>query len=250
MECADSWIAYHDHCYQITGELNSWFDASETCARRGASLACVNSAAENEFLVGLLQTDDDGGIRNGWIGYHDSVTEGRFEWLEPCESTYENWAPTQPNHRTEGEDCVSLWLQDLWDGPPGSWLDIECSQRRPFFCEGDSESSGFAADKKEQIKNEKRGEVYVIIAGALLISSCLVLYMCMHHLLRKRPRTFRNIEVMASPSAVENDGVVEGYLLPADSDVVVLGTATHVDAPSVLVIEVQRPSPLGLAGVD
>jgi len=119
--CPVDW--YGDHAYAVCDLVAvPWVVAGQICRGGGYELVTVDDAAENTFL-----TDVGGGLA-WWIGYNDrGRVEGRYRWASGLASTYENWAPGEPNN-AGNEDCVEL-LSD------GTWNDLPCGFTHPFICE-------------------------------------------------------------------------------------------------------------------
>ena len=128
------------------------FASREECAGlaagtgRNASLACVRSRADNEFVardlgankeptwIGLTQRMDAYGealaTRDGWdqwaSGCEDEVPTGAYR--------YTNWNPGEPNDwGGNGEDCAVTGLEEssLWYDAPCSLEDPRCLCARP-----------------------------------------------------------------------------------------------------------------------
>jgi len=64
-----------------------------------------------------------------YIGYHDTVTEGDFKWIDKTKSNYTHWGPTEPNNNYQGdEDCAVIESNDdswIMNGET-SWRDYPC----------------------------------------------------------------------------------------------------------------------------
>lgn len=123
------------HCYN--GFDQAAFDAAQAaCVKRGAHLASITSAAENE----LVRTLVDG---SKWLGGREDVPlssrgTGRYTWLTDEALSYTNWAEQEPDHRESYcgiafntvcyEHCISM----LGDG---SWADARCDIIDGYVCE-------------------------------------------------------------------------------------------------------------------
>ena len=126
--CGSGWGVFGEHCYIVeSNDGASWNDASAACESMGATLACIETTAENAFIEGLVGEDS-------WVGYSDSATEGDFKWISKCKSNYDNFAYGQPNiigRGGETEDCVLM-------EPTGEWRDLDCATFLPYICERDA----------------------------------------------------------------------------------------------------------------
>ncbi len=124
------------HLYEVVnnGSSLSWDDAVVAAAGRtlnGATgyLATVTTQAENDYLVSRLSGD-------GWFGASDVSSEGDWKWVTgpeagtsfwagnesgaPVESRFANWAGSEPNDYSPGEDCAQFYS----DG--SGWNDLPC----------------------------------------------------------------------------------------------------------------------------
>ncbi|XP_061424835.1 collectin-12-like [Lethenteron reissneri] len=132
LSCPDRWKIFGGHCYLLTLRRKSWADANSTCRNLGGYLAIVTSIEEKDWLAFV------GKRRSYYLGLHDSVVEGRWEWVDGSpvsEPTF--WHEGQPDnwaHALEGrEDCGGMKYD-------GDWNDYSCSEALGFVCEREPES--------------------------------------------------------------------------------------------------------------
>jgi gliding motility-associated-like protein len=92
-------------------------DAQAWAQGFGANLISLQSAAENNCIVGELNAHSFGGII--WIGFNDIASEGSFVWYDQSPIVYTNWNSGEPNN-SGNEDCVQIY-------PDGHWNDLNCS---------------------------------------------------------------------------------------------------------------------------
>ena len=114
--CNNSIVEFEGHYYQISNTSGSWNETRAEAIQKGGELVAINSAAEQAFLEAEFGAS---GIL--WIGYFDSSSEGTFIWSNGEPTTYQNWAPGEPNDFVSpgiGEDFVVF----NWDNP-GLWND-------------------------------------------------------------------------------------------------------------------------------
>lgn len=110
---------YNEHSYQLTSGASSWEAAQAEAAQLGGHLVVINDAAEQRWL-----NDTFGESDRLWIGLTDRDQEGNFQWVNGDSSSYQNWAPGEPNDYkfggqfTAGEDYVLM----NWNGA-GRWND-------------------------------------------------------------------------------------------------------------------------------
>lgn len=124
-------------CYLLVATPLDWEAARADCQRRGLGwdLASIRSAADSSFVVTLI--DDE-----TWVGGSDEATEETWAWVDdgfefwqgegiqgrPLNGAFVNWFDDEPNGSTSS-DCMRL-LDD------SRWADLECTELRPFVCEG------------------------------------------------------------------------------------------------------------------
>ena len=105
--------AFRGHRYQVFVEKTSWTSAKAKCEAAGGYLACVGSAAENQFLYELIERQIGPG-RIGieknrfWLG--GEVVEGSWKWI-----TGEPWHYAPNPVQVNGKDnylrhCGSSWI--------------------------------------------------------------------------------------------------------------------------------------------
>jgi cysteine-rich repeat protein len=123
------------HCYAGYDQFD-FTSAQQDCLKRGAHLATISSAAENEIARKLTN--------NGkWIGGYENVSQampgtGAYEWLTGEPFTYTNWAPEEPNRLDThcggmfGTHCYEHCITILGDG---TWADHRCEIADGYVCE-------------------------------------------------------------------------------------------------------------------
>jgi len=128
--------------YWVCAAPASFDDAAASCRERGAALARVSSAEENEFLAADATISDS--ETNLWIG---GTSDAEHVWRWPdgivfwtglsagtaAAGVYTNWKPGEPNDTStvvnEPERCAALTLFD------SQWNDRACSLELSYFCE-------------------------------------------------------------------------------------------------------------------
>ena len=128
--------------YWICSTLAFFDSAARDCSARGASLAQVSSAEENDFLA--LSASDIGTHSNLWIG---GTSDDEHVWTWPDgtvfwiglaagsapDGLYANWKAGEPNDSStvvdESERCAALTLFDT------QWNDRACSLELSYICE-------------------------------------------------------------------------------------------------------------------
>ena len=97
----------------------SWNDARDDCQNSGGDLAMIHSTEENNAAYESM----GGSAKKAYIGLHDSLAEGSFQWADGSALDYINWAPGEPNNHENSrgtEDCAGF----LYDNK--EWNDFHC----------------------------------------------------------------------------------------------------------------------------
>ncbi len=112
--------------YAFCFKQRNFAEAEADCVMQGGHLASVHDqATQDEIVMGAYS------LLGGewWIGLHDLVTEGSFEWTDSTPLDFETWSPGEPNNTGE-EDCGHL---ASWAG--GLWNDIPCDVPAFYVCQ-------------------------------------------------------------------------------------------------------------------
>jgi hypothetical protein len=118
--------------YKVYDTNLTWHEAKKKCEQVGGRLAVIDSAEENEFVVGLVKKSK---VVEVWLGATDEKKEGEWVWVTGKRMTYRNWERTQPNNKPPGEHYLMLVL-----GQDGRWSDQpdKSVQHKPgFVCQWD-----------------------------------------------------------------------------------------------------------------
>jgi len=122
--------------YKVFDEVLSWSKARDKCAEMGGQLATVNSAEENEFILGLAAK---GANDSYWLGASDEAKEGEWVWTDGTPLKYNNWQKQQPNNGDEKEHYLLLLIRFRGDKNfENKWCDNPrfSERHRPgFICE-------------------------------------------------------------------------------------------------------------------
>ena len=84
-------------------------------------MLCIESSAQNAFVYSRISGE-------AWLGYSDAATEGIWEWNANCDSTYENWAGSQPDNYGGDEDYAVIWTStgSQWGDWGMGYASLEC----------------------------------------------------------------------------------------------------------------------------
>ncbi|MGK7943001.1 MAG: LamG-like jellyroll fold domain-containing protein [Microcystaceae cyanobacterium] len=110
----------NNHWYLLARKDN-WWNSQSLALSLGGHLVTINNQEEQLWLYNSF------GYTRYWTGLHDSVHEGRWEWVsgEPYQREWWQWAPGEPNN-SENEDYVHTLR--TWRGenrPNNIWNDTE-----------------------------------------------------------------------------------------------------------------------------
>uniref|UniRef100_A0A8C9TZN5 C-type lectin domain-containing protein n=1 Tax=Scleropages formosus TaxID=113540 RepID=A0A8C9TZN5_SCLFO len=119
--CDTGYLLFGDFCYHFESEtVKNWEDAETYCGNQNGHLASIHSEEEISFLsvpTGISM----------WMGGHDSITEGGWEWTDGSPFRYVHWADGNPDDYY-GEDCLSILVNS------GKWNDDNCDYERGYIC--------------------------------------------------------------------------------------------------------------------
>ena len=110
----------------------SWDQCNAYCTTSysGATMLCVNNAAENEWIRSQAS------VNIMWIGYTDMPPYGggkgtkQYGWVTGCSSTYTNWSPGQPDI-----DVNTQSYAQINDHNGGLWGDFQIYAQINCGCE-------------------------------------------------------------------------------------------------------------------
>ncbi|WP_242098672.1 VCBS domain-containing protein [Sphingomonas sp. CROZ-RG-20F-R02-07] len=110
------WVqdADNGHYYRVVTAGSSWSDANAAAHTDGAYLATITSAAEDNFVTGLLNNAGGG---SAWIGGHLLPGTTDFAWADGPEAgsfTYTQWQPGEPN-QSGYEDSLQMYGNGNWN---------------------------------------------------------------------------------------------------------------------------------------
>uniref|UniRef100_A0A3Q0T3Q4 C-type lectin domain-containing protein n=1 Tax=Amphilophus citrinellus TaxID=61819 RepID=A0A3Q0T3Q4_AMPCI len=126
--CPAGWKMFSCSCYLLSQSSDSWDAGRNKCRERGADLAVIDSAEEQDFLATFTQ-------RPTWIGLTDTQEEGKWKWVDGTPLTLKYWAPHQPDNgggdpKWGEEDCAQIrTLENTL------WNDLSCGSSLSWVCE-------------------------------------------------------------------------------------------------------------------
>uniref|UniRef100_A0A3Q3G0M0 C-type lectin domain-containing protein n=1 Tax=Kryptolebias marmoratus TaxID=37003 RepID=A0A3Q3G0M0_KRYMA len=117
--CDQGYLLYGNFCYHFEIEdVKNWRDAEARCVSEQGHL--VSFQRQEELMIQQTPT----GI-SLWMGGHDSVTEGGWEWTDGSPFRYIHWNTGQ-NRRPDCECFVSFQT--------GRWNDVSCTELNTYIC--------------------------------------------------------------------------------------------------------------------
>merc|ERR1712062_744866 len=114
--CPEGWSSVGDSCYFLSRERVGKFSAAqEFCSNMGARLVEINSAEENDAIVGLAEAARSGN-NDGldyWLGGFELAEESDhlWQWLSGAPMEYTNWWGEGPDDSGMGKlkgGCIQL----------------------------------------------------------------------------------------------------------------------------------------------
>ncbi|RVE65935.1 hypothetical protein OJAV_G00121150 [Oryzias javanicus] len=123
-----SWMfdPFNDFCYLFNYlSMRTWSEARADCLNQGGDLVSITEPFEQAFIQGVIQQSPTG--ISLWMGGHDSVTEGGWEWTDGSPFRYIRWNAGNPDDYY-GEDCLSILINN------GYWNDDNCQNNRGYIC--------------------------------------------------------------------------------------------------------------------
>ena len=95
---------------------------------RGLNVAFSKRCVCNHTLCFFFVSESN--ITEAWIGLHDSLTEGRYVWVDGSPIPFSEWLPEEPDGN-EAENCIVQAKGKFGAG----WADKHCFDSKAFVCE-------------------------------------------------------------------------------------------------------------------
>ena len=106
--------------YILVNRSMSWSDANLYCEKRGAHLATITSATENQVITSLVTVK--GMKKQYWIG--GVKVDDQWQWITGESFSYANWVSSEPSNWGPDENRLSIIGNNNSQMPtPGAWDD-------------------------------------------------------------------------------------------------------------------------------
>uniref|UniRef100_W5M913 C-type lectin domain-containing protein n=1 Tax=Lepisosteus oculatus TaxID=7918 RepID=W5M913_LEPOC len=122
------WVSnpFNEFCYLFQSlSMKTWADARSDCLNQRGDLVSITEPYEQAFIQDQIASVPTGAYL--WMGGHDSVVEGGWEWADNSPFRYINWYAGNPDDYY-GEDCLDIRIRD------GYWNDDNCQHLRGYIC--------------------------------------------------------------------------------------------------------------------
>ena len=93
--CPEGWVEHGTHCYLKLKKKSTWNRGEEECLKLCANLPVIKSAAENYFLLSLMDDDD----WPFWLGMESVNRDNVFQWVDGTQVAdgFSAWDLGEPN---------------------------------------------------------------------------------------------------------------------------------------------------------
>jgi hypothetical protein len=108
----DDAVYFAGHAYAVNLSKITWHEARLLCELNGGHLACIESLAEQEFLLGLANR------RQFFIGATDEQEKGKWHWINGSPFEFTVWWPGQPDNTDGIEHYLALEPNGKWNDRP------------------------------------------------------------------------------------------------------------------------------------
>ena len=105
LSCQNGWSRYENKCYKVFLDKIPFFNANAKCEEHDGSLAKSSNYEVNNFLKGLIPTNN-----NVWLGA--KLENASWNWLDGSNISQFHWDNIQPNGN--GQDCLFLTTDGKW----------------------------------------------------------------------------------------------------------------------------------------
>lgn len=130
LECYEGWSEFNNSCFKFIEEKHQWQEAREVCQTKSSDLASIHSIDEYKFVLNLTLNMNE--LLYVWLGGHDLLNEGGWEWSDGTQWDYELEQFTQDG--MEKQNCLAFDLQPSGLENISYWLDKGCYMEYSAVC--------------------------------------------------------------------------------------------------------------------
>uniref|UniRef100_A0A3P9N4Y5 Galactose-specific lectin nattectin-like n=1 Tax=Poecilia reticulata TaxID=8081 RepID=A0A3P9N4Y5_POERE len=127
--CPTGWSLYGSRCFLFQNIQKDWASAELDCIALGANLASIHSSDEHTFVKDLVNSKK-GSYQRTWVGCHDGVKDGVWQWSDGSKFDYVKWGSVEPNNYGGNEDCMEINIA----GSIQHMNDEKCETNRYSIC--------------------------------------------------------------------------------------------------------------------
>ena len=136
----------------MINEARTWSDAQRFCASINSNLATVVTPHQLQMIRELNRVYN---LVKTWIGLNDQSNKGEYTWVDgstQCNASCNDlpyWSKGEPNNILTLGDETCVIFQTFIDGQQvemGSFNDVSCISKLPFYCDAVSDVLIFQMD--------------------------------------------------------------------------------------------------------
>ena len=159
-------------CFGVSEHSLTNSEAVTQCSKRGAVLATIANAEDDNFVGSLMPGSVVHGSDGYWIGVNDLQEEGVFVWQDGSALSYDNWAQSWPKVDSQS-NCVTKSARGE------KWYNMNCHLDRRFVCSQPAENSCASADcPTETISSSNSGILTELLAETTTTTAGACVHSC------------------------------------------------------------------------
>ena len=127
--CPEDWVEHGTHCYLNIKRKSTWNQGEEECLKLCANLPVIKSAAENDFLLSLMENYS----WHVWLGMESGNGDNVFQWVDGTQVAggFSAWAQGEPNF-PGAENCGQMYTTGV---NQGKWNNLACLSSSSLVCQ-------------------------------------------------------------------------------------------------------------------
>ena len=127
--CPEGWVEHGTHCYLNIKKMSTWNQGEEECLKLCANLPVIKSAAENDFLLSLMENYS----WHVWLGMESGNGDNVFQWVDGTQVAggFSAWAQGEPNF-PGAENCGQMYTTGV---NKGKWNNLACLSSSSLVCQ-------------------------------------------------------------------------------------------------------------------